>query len=58
MIIDYSQTTVVEGIVLFPPDFVPITQPTDPDDIGETFVIRGTNTGVTTSAGGTADSAD
>lgn len=57
MIIDYSQTTVVEGIVQFP-DYTFITQPLAPDQIGETVVIQGTNTGVSTSVGATANSFD
>lgn len=53
MIINYDQTTIVEGIVTFP-DFVPVTQPLNSSQIVETVFVQG-NVQTTPSVGGTVD---
>ena len=57
MILDYSSAVNAEGVVVFP-DFPFGTLPTDPDDIGETVVLKGTAGGVSPSVTGTADQAE
>ncbi len=54
MILDFSSSPVGNQVVLFP-EYVFTPQPLDPDQIIETSVIKGTNTGVTLGGTGTID---